>query len=255
MNPSESSDDLARKERERTFHNRVFADDSRADLGRFYSVAQPSYDRFRDLIVARAEGQVVLEYGCGPGTYAFQLARRAVRVVGIDISEVAIGIARERAAACRADNTEFHAMDAENLTFRDSTFDLVCGRSILHHLNLEKSFQAIARVLKPGGSALFLEPLGHNAAIRRYRSLTPAMRTEDEHPLLKRDFLLARRFFERVEVRPAVLAALACFPARSWRSFPRVLRGFELVDEVLLKLPWFRWQAWNSTWILEGPRR
>src|SRR3546814_4334755 len=48
-----------------------------------------------------------------------------------------------------------------------------------------------SRVLRPGGRAVFIEPLGLNPAIELYRRFTPSARTPDEHPLLRRDF---RRF-------------------------------------------------------------
>jgi len=44
------------------------------------------------------------------------------------------------------------------------------------------------------GSAIFIDPLGHNPAINMFRRSTPDLRTEDEHPLLLEDFRLAGRY-------------------------------------------------------------
>jgi ubiquinone/menaquinone biosynthesis C-methylase UbiE len=41
-------------------------------------------------------------------------------------------------------------MDAENLTFSDNEFDVVSGRGILHHLDLNKCFSEISRASSSG---------------------------------------------------------------------------------------------------------
>src|SRR3546814_1101008 len=79
-------------------------------------------------------------------------------------------------------------MNAEAMTFPDDSFDLVFGSGIIHHLDIDRAFGEIARVLRPGGRAVFIEPLGLNPAIELYRRFTPSARTPDEHPLLRRDF-------------------------------------------------------------------
>ena len=255
MNSPAMHEDDARKQRERAFHNDAFGGDLRAGLGNIYKVAVPFSNHFRDMIVKEAEGKTILEYGCGPGTYSLQLAARAHRVIGIDISDVAVETARSRAIQRGASNTEFHRMDAEALTFDDGTFDLVCGRAILHHLDLRRSFSTIARVLKPEGKAFFLEPLGHNPIVNLYRKRTPALRTVDEHPLLKADYHLAQEYFKEVSITPAVLLPLAAVPLLKFRGGENARRMLAACDEVLLKLPWFRWQAWTSIWTFSGPKR
>ncbi|MGQ9464975.1 MAG: class I SAM-dependent methyltransferase, partial [bacterium] len=55
---------------------------------------------------------------------------------------------------------DFNIMDAENLAYKSKAFDLVYGIGILHHLNLNKVIPEIRRVLKPGGKAIFREPMG-----------------------------------------------------------------------------------------------
>jgi hypothetical protein len=43
--------------------------------------------------------------------------------------------------------------------------------------------QEIKRVLKPGGRAIFIEPLAHNPFLRLFRMLTPGRRTPTEQPM------------------------------------------------------------------------
>ncbi len=226
----------------------------RESTDRFYSVMKPTNEYFERQLIDRARGKTVLEYGCGPGTHSFRLAAVAERVVGIDISDVAIGQARERAKARGIGNTEFHVMDAEQLTFPDAAFDLVCGRAIVHHLDVKRCFENVARVLKPGGSALFHEPLGYNPIINLYRKLTPKMRTEDEHPLLREDLATARQYFTRVEMRPFVLTALGAVPFRSTALFKPILGTLSGLDSLLFRIPLVPLLAWTSVWVLQDPR-
>jgi SAM-dependent methyltransferase len=45
-----------------------------------------------------------------------------------------------------------------NLSYTNNSFDVVCGSSVLHHLDLIKSYKEIFRVLKPEGRMVFAEP-------------------------------------------------------------------------------------------------
>jgi len=169
---------------EASFHDVAFEQQIRRRAWKFYDVASGAYERYGVLIRnAVSEGSRALEYGCGPGSAAFGLARMGVDVDGIDISPVAISLAREAAQRDGvADHATFAVMDAEQLEFPDQSFDLVCGTSIIHHLDVKRAFSEVARVLRPGGTAVFLEALGHNPAINAYRRLTPALRTADSIP-------------------------------------------------------------------------
>ncbi|RRO16466.1 class I SAM-dependent methyltransferase [Flavobacteriaceae bacterium 14752] len=91
--------------------------------------------------------------------------------------------------------TEFHLMDANNLTFKDESFDVVFGGAILHHLDVEKTLKHVHRVLKPNGFILFLEPLNMNPIYKIYRKLNPQERTPDEHALVSSDFKILKKYF------------------------------------------------------------
>lgn len=72
---------------------------------------------------------------------------------------------------------------------------MIYGIAILHHLDLEQAFKEIYKVLRPGGRAVFLEPLGHNVFVNIFRKLTPNARTPFEHPLKVSDLKLASKYF------------------------------------------------------------
>jgi len=59
----------------------------------------------------------------------------------------------------------------------------VLGVAILHHTDVSMVEQEIKRVLKPGGRAIFIEPLAHNPFLRLFRMLTPGRRTPTEQPM------------------------------------------------------------------------
>lgn len=245
----------ARLEREREFHDRAFAEDVRASAKRFYAVTAGMLEWYESLLSAHAPGARVLEYGCGPGSRAFHLARNGADVLGIDISPVAIEQATERGRAEGLEQRlEFRVLDAESLDLPDDSFDVVCGSGILHHLNLTRAYGEIARVLKQDGIAVFTEPLGHNRAINAYRNRTPALRTVDEHPLLMSDLALARSFFAEVTTRFFTLSALLAIPLRGRAGFERVLAVLDAVDRLAFRVaPPLRRQAWMVGMTLSRP--
>ncbi|MCU1429897.1 MAG: Methyltransferase type 11 [Actinomycetia bacterium] len=187
-----------RLDREASFHDQRYADDPRAASARFYRCsAGRAYFRRRlhELVAA----QVVLDCGCGTGNTAVALAEVAAGVTGIDISSVAVTKASQRAARAGARNASFQVMDIEALEFPAATFDVVYGSGVLHHVSLPAASSEIVRVLKPGGRALFLEPLAHNPLVNLYRRMTPRQRSVDEHPLHVRDLRVLRDHFPQVD--------------------------------------------------------
>lgn len=244
-----------KQRREQEFHDRIFADGTRQKANKYYTVVRNSRLFFEEFLESRRNGRV-LEYGCGPGSYALHLAGGSGHVTGIDISSTAIDLARAQAREAGAYNVDFVQMDAERLEFPDNTFDLVCGVAILHHLDLDKAFSELARTMKPSGAAAFMEPLGHNPIINLYRRLTPALRTVDEHPLMMPDLRLAHRYFHRVDARFFTLNSLLAVPLRHTRVFRPALATLEGVDTVLFRsVPPLRRYAWQVILRLSEPRK
>ena len=135
------------------------------------------------------DGKRVLDLGCGRGERSLTLLERGATVDGIDISPVYIGQAEDDAHAAGFPKARFRfvAGDAHHLPYDDATFDFVVGDGILHHLDLDVALGEVHRVLKPGGRALFREPLLDNPLLKLFRRLTPKARTEDELPLSTAD--------------------------------------------------------------------
>ena len=143
-----------RKLKEKEFHNVTFRDLTREKADKFYSIWGRTIEVYQDHLAARCKGKKVLEYGCGTGSQSFFLAQMGAEVTGIDISDVAIQKARAEAHARGLVSVKFEVMDAESLMFQDSSFDIVCGSGILHHLNLTRAYSEIARTLLPQGEGI-----------------------------------------------------------------------------------------------------
>jgi ubiquinone/menaquinone biosynthesis C-methylase UbiE len=244
-----------RYDRERAFHDEAFAHDTRASAAKAYSITDASERRYRERLERYGPDSDVLECGCGPASHAFALA--GARVTGVDLSPVAIELATERAVAEGvAESTAFEVMNAEDLRFPDSSFDLVCGTAILHHLRLDQAYAEVARTLRPGGRAVFLEPLGHNRLINAYRRATPSLRTVDEHPLRMEDLRLAGTHFGDVRFEYFHLAALAALPIRAARESQRLISALDDVDrQVFRRVPACRRYAWIVMMDLGQPQR
>jgi ubiquinone/menaquinone biosynthesis C-methylase UbiE len=234
----------ARIRREKDFHNKSFKERSRSVLSKYYSTTKSSQSNYEQFLQLLCKGKTVLEYGCGPGSHAFFLARNGAIVTGIDISEVAINQAIERATQENL-KIDFRVMNAEELGFDRDSFDIICGTAILHHLQLERAFSELVRVMRPNGEAIFLEPLGHNPLINLYRRYTPHLRTPDEHPLLMPDLELTCRYFGRVDTRFFHLISIIATPFHKLRSFRALLGLLDSMDSVLFKIsPSLRRYAW-----------
>lgn len=102
--------------------------------------------------VAFSEGKTILSIGCGNGSDA-HLPEVFAKFIGIDLSDVAIEQAQKKYKNHK--EYQFLVMNAMDLAFDDSTFDIVLGIEVIEHVPDYKQLIAEAvRVLKPGGMLL-----------------------------------------------------------------------------------------------------
>jgi glutathionyl-hydroquinone reductase len=115
----------------------------------------------------------------------------------------------------------------------------------------------MARVLKPTGAIICIEPLGHNPLIQFYRRRTPDLRTRWEiaHILKIKHVRLAGKFFDRMQTRFFHLFTLLAVPFNKRQLFNQVLSALEALDSVLLRIPYLNRQAWQVVFVLSGPRK
>jgi SAM-dependent methyltransferase len=253
-----------RKQEEASFHDadrEGHRDEVEKEVGnrRWYQAAEPVHRYFADWIAREAPGRTVLDYACGNGDMAIRFARAGAAItVGIDISEVSVRNAAENAerAGC-GDRTRFLQRDCEATTFPADSFDRILCSGMLHHLDLNRAFPELFRILRPGGRVLCAEALDYNPAIKLYRRLTPQYRTEWEtqHILSMRDVRVARRWFRVENLRFFLMAAplATVLPAGPFRQI--ALGVGHALDGLLTRVPLLRLWSWQFSFELVKPAR
>ena len=127
-------------------------------------------------------GSRVLDVGCGGGNTACNIAgTTGARVEGIDLSEVMVAKARERAnQQGLADRVTFRQGSVLDLPYEDGTFDLALVESVLVPLpgNEGRAVREMARVVRSGGQVAANEGIVDPTAPADLRALFA------EHPAI-----------------------------------------------------------------------
>ena len=101
--------------------------------------------------------RVILDVGCGSGTTTLAAATSAERVVGVDLSQPLLELARRRAQAARITNAEFFIADAQTHDFVAGTFDLLISQfGLMFFDDPVQAFTNIRGALSAGGHAAFV---------------------------------------------------------------------------------------------------
>ncbi len=106
----------------------------------------PELPLFISMLPAKA---AVLDVGCAGGRDTALFAAAGHDVIGIDLSEVFLNIARKQIP-----EATFKKMDVRDLQFSDETFDAVWANAILLHIekrDIPETLSEFRRVLKPNG--------------------------------------------------------------------------------------------------------
>ncbi len=161
-------------------------------------------------------GLVVVDYGCGPGLLAMELARRVVpggHVHAVDINAPFVRRTRERAAAQGvADRVTAHHIGEDRIPLAPASVDRVICKNVLEYVDdPAKTIAQFREVLRPGGLAhaidsdwglLTVEPLGPERIAELFAAASHAYRT----PLVGRRLYGLFRAVGFRDVRVQVLA-------------------------------------------------
>jgi len=116
------------------------------------------YDRIEKraidkLLKDQTQGKRLLEVGCGTGHWSWFFSTRGCEVIGIDVSERMVTIAKSKDIV----RSTFHVMDGHRMSFADRSFDMAAAMTALEFATDPKVMIAeMARcVRKPGGTLLF----------------------------------------------------------------------------------------------------
>ncbi len=122
-------------------------------------------------------GRRVLDLGCGTGVDLVRFARGKARVVGVDLAESAIRLARLNVGHQNL-AAGLVAGDGERLPFADNQFDYVFAHGVVQYTaDGRRLVEEVRRVLKPGGEAVFQ---GYNR-ISWLNALSKLMKVDLEH--------------------------------------------------------------------------
>lgn len=198
---------------------------------------------------AKKNGEL-LDYGCGNGIHSILPAKLGANVTGIDLSEESLKIARKRAKREGvANKTEFMAMDCERLSFSDDSFDRIFDGGTFSSLDLTKAIPELARVLKPKGTLLAIETLGHNPLTNLKRMINKwrGMRTgwAIDHIFKMQDISLMEKYFSNIETHYFHLLSLVAFPFLSLPGGVALLNMLEKIDSLLLRIPFLQKYAFK----------
>jgi len=109
---------------------------------------------FRNRKVVNTEGKLILDAGCGSGykSLILAVANPGAKIVGIDLSEESVKLARHRLEYHGFENAEFHAIKIEELPSLGLQFDYINADEVLYLLpDAVAGLQAMKSVLKPDG--------------------------------------------------------------------------------------------------------
>ena len=143
----------------------------------------------------------VMEVGCGTGLFTATFARSGARIIAVDVSADLLAIARKR----NLPNVEFLERSFEDCKI-EGPFDAIIGSSVLHHLDLERTWPKLFSLLKPGGCMSFAEPNMLNPQIyceRHFRRFFPQVSPDETafvRSRLRRD--LEKAGFTSVSIQP-----------------------------------------------------
>ena len=103
-------------------------------------------------------GRAVVDVGCGTGDLVRWLCGQGANVIGLDTPQML----EKAESSPRAGSETYLSGGAEKLPLNDESADLIIYFASLHHAPPDMLADALSechRVLKPGGSAVFIEPV------------------------------------------------------------------------------------------------
>jgi len=132
---------------------------------RFLEWRFEQYPLFREFtsLWGEHDGDVLLDYGCGPGNdlTGYALYTAAERIVGFDVSPRALELARDRLALHRIDPGRVVLVEGSDSTvgipLADESVDFLQSLGVLHHTSEPEAIIAeLFRVLRPGGRGVVM---------------------------------------------------------------------------------------------------
>ena len=214
----------------------------------------------RDNVSVNPSG-VMLDFGCGTGSRTVHLIPAGWSLIGIDISKESINIAQSQGAAI-TQATEYLVMDGEAMSFSKNKFDLIVDYGSFSSLKMDLAIPEMVRVLKPGGSLIAIETLGHNLLFncKRKWNVLRGNRTTwaADHIMKKAEWRKLSAHFETVHIDYFGLTGLILVPLI--RFLPHKIKiifakFFSIIDQQLFKVQMLKPLAFKTVVQLTGLRQ
>ena len=106
----------------------------------------------------------VVDFGCGPGYYLPEIAKRAKTVIAVDISTEMLAKAQAKVARAKKRNVQFLKTDGKSVETLDGSVDKIMLVTVYHEIGEnEKILKEFQRILKPEGKLVIVEMIrkGH----------------------------------------------------------------------------------------------
>jgi ubiquinone/menaquinone biosynthesis C-methylase UbiE len=101
---------------------------------------------------------VAVDFGCGPGYYTIELAKKAKRVVAVDLSSGMLKKAQNKADKAGVKNIQFLQSNGTNIQLEDSSVDIIFLVTVYHEVGeSEAVLKEFNRILKPESKLIIVE--------------------------------------------------------------------------------------------------
>ena len=102
--------------------------------------------------------QTVMDFGCGPGYFTIELAKRAKQVIAVDLQIEMLQRAQRKAAKANAQNIKFLQSDGTKIQVEDGSVDLILLVTVFHEISDKAAVLGeFHRILKPEGRLAIVE--------------------------------------------------------------------------------------------------
>ena len=192
----------------------------------------------------------VLEIGCGMGMNAILLTQKGAKVTAIDISQKRLDWVARLFKDKDINPVTLLRVNGEQLPFRDNSFDIVYTNAVLIHMDKLNAAQEVYRVLKPGGMAIFVEPLQYHPLVNLYRyTFGPKIWRIIASYFSFRDIRNIGQCFDKFDHREFYLFSFLSFywefGNRNLIKFKKSLSRWEKIDKFLFKIfPFLKRLSW-----------
>ncbi|MCC3424524.1 MAG: class I SAM-dependent methyltransferase [Microcoleus sp. PH2017_29_MFU_D_A] len=223
----------------------------------------------RNQKVIQTDGKIILDAGCGSGCKSLVLAEAnpGSKIVGIDLSEESVKLARQRLQYHGFDNVEFHALSIEDLPSLNQQFDYINCDEVLYLLpDAVVGLQAMQSVLKPDGIIRTnLHSSLQRSSFFAVQKVFKVMGLMDDNPR-EMEIELAKEIIQNLKDDVAIKARTWSSPAQKneeWMlanylllgdkgsTVPEVFSALKAADLEFISMVY--WRLWDLTDLFKEP--